>query len=108
MKAGAPCSGEKGNLRFLLSERMPYSLIGEIAKVRAVRTRRRPRSAGGRDAQEVTVYSVGSNLSRLKDIGRASINTRQVRVIQARKRAAVRRRMGLIVRASRTMSGIIN
>jgi hypothetical protein len=31
----APYAGEKGKLRFLRCERMPYSLIGEIASVRA-------------------------------------------------------------------------
>ena len=35
MKKLAPYANEKGNLRFPLAARIPYALIGEIAKVRA-------------------------------------------------------------------------
>ena len=35
MKKLLPYAGEKGNLRFPLAVRIPYALIGEIAKVRA-------------------------------------------------------------------------
>lgn len=35
MKRLAPYAGEKGNLRFPLAKRIPYALIGEIARVRA-------------------------------------------------------------------------
>ena len=35
MAAIAPYAGEKGNLRFPLDERIPYALIGKLAKLRA-------------------------------------------------------------------------
>jgi uncharacterized protein YdhG (YjbR/CyaY superfamily) len=36
----APYAGEKGNLRFPLDRRIPYALIGKLAKVRAQQNRR--------------------------------------------------------------------
>lgn len=35
IKAVSPYAGEKGNLRFLLDQPIPYSLIGKIAKYKA-------------------------------------------------------------------------
>lgn len=38
-KAAAPYAGEKGNLRFPLDQKIPYALIGRIAKFRATLSR---------------------------------------------------------------------
>lgn len=38
-KAAARYAGEKGNLRFPLNRRVPYGLIGRIAKLRASQSR---------------------------------------------------------------------
>jgi len=40
----APYAGEKGNLRFPLDGRIPYTLIGKLAKVRAAQNRDRATS----------------------------------------------------------------
>ena len=38
-KAAAPYAGDKGNLRFPLDRKIPYGLIGRIAKLRAGQSR---------------------------------------------------------------------
>ncbi len=42
MTAVAPYAGPKGNLRFPLDRRIPYALIGKIARVRAQQSRDKP------------------------------------------------------------------
>lgn len=49
MKKLSVYSGEKGNLRFPLNERIPYALIKEIAKVRA---RQNMEKAAGKKAKK--------------------------------------------------------
>ena len=50
MKRLAPYAGPKGNLRFPLDRRIPYALIGEVARVQAHQNalKRAPRKAAGR------------------------------------------------------------
>lgn len=50
MKRLAPYAGPKGNLRFPLDRRIPYALIGEIARVQARQnaSKRAPRKAASR------------------------------------------------------------
>lgn len=50
MKRLAPYAGPKGNLRFPLARRIPYALIGEIARVQARQNalKRAPRQAASR------------------------------------------------------------